>query len=146
MTNTSFILMTFSALICYMYSQYPGSIMDTIHVNLMNIFNNNINMLISFPISMAISNYIMIYTYSRIRKLYDLAFITLIPAYLLAGLIEMVLYIFITYYTKLKIKILIELILSNYMIGLITMIMLSFVIPIILKKKVKKWKAKNNIM
>ena len=119
-------------------SYHVQSLTDTISINMKNVFINNYKILIVYPITILISNYLLIWMYKKIRKLYDNAFITTVTTYLLIGLIEGIIYFFIVYYNILEAKIIIKLLLSSYMIRLIITIIYSIFLTLITSKKVKK--------
>ena len=98
-------------------------------------------MLLAYPISQFVSQKILIYVYDRIKKIYDNLFISTVTTYLLIGLIEILLFSIVAYYNILRNKVIIEIILSTYMIRLIITVIYSLLLPIFLKKakKVIKW-------
>ena len=140
-TNMNFILTTFSSLLLYIMSYYVQSLNDTVSVNMKNVFINNSIILIVFPITTLISNYLLIWMYKKIRSLYDIPFITTVTTYLLIGLIEAILYftsINLVDIRNIDIKIIIKLLLSSYMIRLIITIIYSIFLTLLTRKKVKK--------
>lgn len=137
-TNLNFLITIFSAGLLYMTSYYVQSLTDTVSINMKNIFISNMRILLVFPITTMISNYLLIWIYKKIRKLYDVPFITTVTTYLFIGLIESILFFFLTFYHILDIKIIIELLLSSYMIRLIITIIYSIFLTILTHKKVKK--------
>ena len=136
--NLNFIITIFSSILLYIMSYHVQSLTDTISINMKNVFINNYKILIVYPITILISNYLLIWMYKKIRKLYDNAFITTVTTYLLIGLIEGIIYFFIVYYNILETKIIIKLLLSSYMIRLIITIIYSIFLTLITSKKVKK--------
>ena len=136
--NLNFIITIFSSILLYIMSYHVQSLTDTISINMKNVFINNYKILIVYPITILISNYLLIWMYKKIRKLYDNAFITTVTTYLLIGLIEGIIYFFIVYYNILEAKIIIKLLLSSYMIRLIITIIYSIFLTLITSKKVKK--------
>ena len=136
--NLNFIITIFSSILLYIMSYHVQSLTDTISINMKNVFINNYKILIVYPITILISNYLLIWMYKKIRKLYDNAFITTVTTYLLIGLIEGIIYFFIVYYNILETKTIIKLLLSSYMIRLIITIIYSIFLTLITSKKVKK--------
>ena len=136
--NLNFLVTIFSAILLYMTSYYVQSLTDTISINMKNIFINNIRILFVYPITITISNYLLIGMYKKIRKLYDVPFITTVTTYLCIGLIESILFFFLSFYRVLDIKTIIKLVLSSYMIRLIITIIYSIFLTILTHKKVKK--------
>ena len=137
-TQINFIITVFTSIILYIMSYYVQSLTDSISINMKNVFIDNARILIVFPITILLSNYLSIWIYKKIRKLYDIPFITTVTTYLLIGLIEGILYFFLSYYNILETKIIIKLLLSSYMIRLIITVIYSIFLTLITSKKVKK--------
>ena len=139
--NFTFFINIFSSIMLYITSSYTQSLTDTIGINMTNVFINNYRMLLAYPISQFVSQKILIYVYDRIKKIYDNLFISTVTTYLLIGLIEILLFSIVAYYNILRNKVIIEIILSTYMIRLIITVIYSLLLPIFLKKakKVIKW-------
>ena len=70
--NMNFLVTAFTSLMLYMMSYHVQSLTDTISINMKNVFINNYRILIVFPITTLISNYLLIWMYKTIRKLYAL--------------------------------------------------------------------------
>ena len=136
--NLNFIITIFSSILLYIMSYHVQSLTDTISINMKNVFINNYKILIVYPITILISNYLLIWMYKKIRNLYDVPFITTVTTYLFIGLIESILLYFSVYYKVLNTKVIIKLLLSNYMIKLIITIMYSLLLTLLTRKKVKK--------
>ena len=138
LSNANFILNIFSAIILYIMTYHTQSLTDTISINMKNVFFGNARILISFPIITLLSNYLLIAMYEKIKLLYDNMFITTVTTFLLVGIIEGILYTILSYYNILTLKVIIELILSTYMIKLILTVIYSIFLMIITKEKVVK--------
>ena len=138
LTNLNFILNIFTSIILYIMSYHVQSLTDSISINMKNVFINNYKILIAYPIITLITNYLLIWMYKKIRNLYDVPFITTVTTYLFIGLIESILLYFSVYYKVLNTKVIIKLLLSNYMIKLIITIMYSLLLTLLTRKKVKK--------
>ena len=136
--NMNFFITSFTAVMLYMMSYHVQSLTDTISINMRNVFINNYRILIVYPLTTLLSNYLLIWMYKTIRKLYDIPFITTVTTYLMIGLIEGIIFFTITYYNILDIKIIIKLLLSSYMIRLIITIIYSIFLNLLTSKKVKK--------
>lgn len=136
-TNLNFIINIFTAMMLYIMTYYTQSLTDTISINMKNVFSNNYRILIVYPLTTLLSNYLLIIMYNKIKSLYDNAFITTVTTYLLIGIIEGILYTILCYDTILTYKTIILLVLSTYMIRLIITIIYSLIIPKLIKKKVK---------
>ena len=134
--NINFISCVFCSILLYIMTYHTQSLTDTISVNMKNVFQENIRILLSFPIITFISNNLLIIMYKKIKNIYDNMFITTVTTFLLVGLIEGILYTLISYYNILTLKIIIELILATYMIKLILTVIYSIYLMFINKKKV----------
>lgn len=139
LTILNFILNIFTSIILYIMSYHVQSLTDSISINMKNVFINNYKILIAYPIVTLITNYLLIWMYKKIRNLYDIPFITTVTTYLFIGLIESILLYFSVYYKVLNTKVIIKLLLSNYMIKLIITIIYSLLLTLLTRKKVKKW-------
>lgn len=137
--NLNFIINIFSALMLYIMSIYTQSLNDTISINMTNVFTNNYRILIFYPISLIISQKLLIVIYDKIKKLYDNIFISTVTTYLAVGLIEVIIYTSLTYINILSTPTIIKILLSTYMIRLIITVLYSIFLTFILKKKVKEW-------
>ena len=138
-TNLNFILTVFASIILYMMSYHVQSLTDSISINMKNVFIANSRMLIVYPITTLLSNYLLIWMYKKIRNLYEIPFITTVTTYLLIGIIEGILFYFSVYLKILTPKTIIKLLLSTYMIRLIITIIYSVILTLLTNKKVKKW-------
>lgn len=134
--NLNFIINIFSALLIYITTYYTQSLTDTISINMKNVFANNVQLLIIYPLTTILFNYLAIWIYNKIKKIYDNHFINVVTIYLFVGIIESVIYIMTSYGQILNTKTNILLILSTYMIRLITAIIYSLFLTILSKKKV----------
>ena len=134
--NLTFIVNIFTGLMLYIMTYYTQSITDTISVNMKNVFLANSRILVVYPLTTLLSSHFLILTYKKIKKLYDNHFITTVTIYLLIGIIEAVIYTFLAYKSILNTKTIILLILSTYMIRLITTVIYSIYLTILSKKKV----------
>ena len=135
--NLNFILSIMIGITLYITSNYTQSLSDTVGINMTNVFINNYRMLIAYPISIFISQKILIRIYEKIKKLYDNLFISTVTTYLAIDLISLIIYILISYFNILNNSDLIKLILSTYMIRLIITLIYSLFLTILTKKKVK---------
>jgi len=138
LSNQNFIISIFTSIILYMMTYHTQSLTDTIGINMKNVFETNSIILLTYPIVTLIANYLLIYMYEKIKKLYDNMFITTVTTFLLVGIIEGIIYTFISYYNVLTPKTIIQLILSTYMIQLILTVIYSIYLMIITKKKVSE--------
>lgn len=134
--NLNFIINIFIAVMLYIMTYYTQSITDTISVNMTNVFSNNYKILIFSPLTVLLSNYLLIWTYEKIKNLYDNHFITTVTIYLLVGIIEGIIYTLLVYNQLLPTKTIILILLSTYMVRLVTTVLYSIVLTILAKKKV----------
>lgn len=138
-TNLNFIINIFSAIMIYIMSYYTQSLTDTISINMKNVFINNSRILIIYPLTTLLSNYLLIWMYEKIKKLYDNPFITTVTTYLLIGIVEGVIYTLLVYKNILSYKNIILILLSTYMIRLIITVIYSIFLTLLSKKKVTTW-------
>ena len=138
-TNLNFILNIFSSILLYIMSYHVQSLTDSISINMKNVFIVNSKILIIYPITTLVSNYLLIWMYKKIRNLYEVPFITTVTTYLFIGLVESIMLYISVYYQSLDTKIIIRLLLSNYMIKLIITIIYSILLTLWTRKKVNKW-------
>ena len=106
--NLGFILNIFSAIMLYIMSYYTQSLNDTIGINMTNTFINNYKTLIFYPLSILISQKLLILIYSKIKNIYDNIFISMVTTFLAVGLIELSIYLFLTYYNMLEVPIILK--------------------------------------
>lgn len=137
--NLNFIINIFFSIMIYIMTTYTQSLTDTISVNMKNVFANNSQILIIYPFTTLLSSYLLIWVYKKIKQLYDNHFIAIVTIYLLVGLIEGMLYTLLVYGKYLSIKSIIMIILSTYMIRLITTVIYSIFLILLDKKKVISW-------
>ena len=136
--NLNFTISIICGITLYIMSIYVQSLDDTIGINMTNVFTNNYRALIAYPISIMISQKVLLIIYEKIKELYDNLFISTVTTYLAIGLISSLLYTTIAYYNILNNSNIIKLLLSTYMIRLIITVVYSFFLILINKKKVKK--------
>lgn len=136
--NLNFLLNIFSAIMLFIMTYYTQSLTDTISINMKNVFFNNYKILIIYPLTTLLSNYILIWSYEKVKNLYDNMFIATVTTYLLIGIIEGLIYTPLVYYHVLNTKTIIQLILSTYMIRLILTVIYSIYLTVLSRKEVKK--------
>ena len=134
--NLNFIVNIFTAVMLYIMINYTQILTDTISINMKNVFDINSRILLIYPLTTLLSNYLSIWTYEKIKKLYDNHFISIVTIYLLVGIIEGIIYTFLCYQNILKTKTIILILLSSYMIRLIITVIYSLFLIITSKKKV----------
>ncbi|MBQ8682081.1 MAG: VUT family protein [Bacilli bacterium] len=135
--NLNFIINIFTAMMLYIMTYYTQSLTDTISINMKNVFSSNYQILIVYPLTTLLSNYLLIRVHEKIKKLYDNHFITTVTTYLLIGIIEGIIYTLLVYNQILNTKTIILVILSTYMVRLILTVIYSLFLTLLSKKKVK---------
>lgn len=134
----NFLINIFTAFFLFLMSYHTQSLTDSISINMKNVFIGNYRILITYPISTFLSSILLILFYQKIKKLYDLPFITTVTTYLVIGLLNNLIFYLGSYYNIFTLKIIIELSLSTYMIGLIITVIYSLILPKLSKMKVIK--------
>ena len=134
--NLNFIANIFTAVMLYIMINYTQLLIDTISINMKNVFDSNSRILLVYPLTTLLSNYLSIWTYDKIKKLYDNHFISIVTIYLLVGIVEGIIYTFLCYRNILNIKTIILILLSSYMIRLIITVIYSLFLILTSKKKV----------
>lgn len=134
--NLNFIGNIFTAVMLYIMINYTQILTDTISINMKNVFDSNSRILLVYPLTTLLSNYLYIWTYDKIKKLYDNHFISIVTIYLLVGIVEGIIYTFLCYRNILNIKTIILILLSSYMIRLIITVIYSLFLILTSKKKV----------
>ena len=114
--NEIFIINIIAAGLLYIMSLYPQEVINTVGINIKNVFIDNYRMLIAYPITTLLSSYGMIYIYKKIKNLYDNMFISTTVSFLIIGLLELLLFNLITYLFRFNFKTIIELTLGTYMV------------------------------
>ena len=133
--NEIFIINIIAAGLLYIMSLYPQEVINTVGINIKNVFIDNYRMLIAYPITTLLSSYGMIYIYKKIKNLYDNMFISTTVSFLIIGLLELLLFNLITYLFRFNFKTIIELTLGTYMVRIILTVIYSFYLTLLLKKK-----------
>ena len=135
----NFFITIFSSILLFLMSYYQESIIDSISINMKNVFATNYRVLITYPIITILSNYLLLFFYQKMKNLYDLPFITTVTTYMVVGLVSNLFFHLGSYFNIFTLKTILELSLSNYMIGLIITVIFSLILPKIKSKKVIKW-------
>lgn len=134
----NFLINIFTAFFLFLMSYHTQALTDSISINMKNVFIENYRILITYPVSTFFSSILLILLYQKIKKLYDLPFITTVTTYLVVGLVNALTFYLGSYYNIFTLKVIIELSLSTYMIGLIITVIYSLVLPKLSKMKVIK--------
>ena len=118
---------------------YIPSVNDTVSINMQNTFGNYSRLLLIYPVTLILSEYLSLHYYQKLKDTYNDSFITLAFTYLLVGLIDTIIFSFVSYLNIISLKEIVTLALSSYLIRLLIIIIYYFVLdPDFLKKKVKK--------
>ena len=136
--NLNFFITVFASIFLFLMSYHTESITDSISINMKNVFITNYRILITYPISTLLSNYLLIALYKKIKSLYDLPFITTVTTYLVIGLVSNLTFYLGAYLNIFNIKTILESSLSTYMIGLTITVIYSLILPKYISKKVVK--------
>lgn len=136
--DLGFLMNIFCAIMLYIMSYYTQSLTDTVGINMQNVFINNSRILITYPVTLLISQKLLTVVYDKIKNLYDNIFISTVTTYLAVGLIEVILYTGISYLNIFEPTTIIKILLSTYMTRLIITVIYSLFLTIINKKKVKQ--------
>ena len=134
----NFIINIFTAIMLFLMTYHTQSLTDSISINMRNVFMNDQRILLVYPLIILITSYFIIFMYEKIKKLYEIPFITTVTTFMLVGLIEGIVSNLLIYGQILSFKIIIRLILSTYMIRLITTVIYSFVLAFMKKEGVTK--------
>ena len=119
-------------------SYHTQALTDSISINMKNVFIENYRILITYPIANFFSSILLILLYQKIKKLYDIPFITTVTTYLVVGLANNLIFYLGSYLNIFTLKTILELSLSTYMIGLIITVIYSLILPKLNKMKVIK--------
>lgn len=127
------------SLLLVVLNYYIPSITETISINIEGTFETNYKILITYPIIVALSQYIIIKLYSFITSISDYYFVSLLLTYIITGLIYTIIFYILAYINILNIKDSIFLGISTYIVGLIVHILnIIFILYITKSKKVTK--------
>ena len=128
------------ALFLIVMNYYIPAITETISINMTGSFEYNYKLLITYPIIMYISQYLVIKLYSFVSKIQDNIIISTILTYILTALLYTVIFYIIGYIKIMPIKDSIFLGITTYIMGLIISLISSIFLKLTLgSKKVKKW-------
>ena len=134
----TFLINIFTAFFLFLMSYHTQALTDSISINMKNVFIENYRILITYPIANFFSSILLILLYQKIKKLYDIPFITTVTTYLVVGLANNLIFYLGSYLNIFTLKTILELSLSTYMIGLIITVIDSLILPKLNKMKVIK--------
>ena len=119
---------------------YIPAITETISINMQGTFEYNYKILFTYPIIMAVSQYIIIKLYSYIATLQSNISISLLLTYIITGILYTIILCVISYINILSIKESVFIGVTTYIMGLIvTIINIIFINIFLSSKKVIKW-------
>ena len=134
----TFLINIFTAFFLFLMSYHTQALTDSISINMKNVFIENYRILITYPVSTFFSSILLILLYQKIKKLYDIPFITTVTTYLVVGLANNLIFYLGSYLNIFTLKTILELSLSTYKIGLIITVIYSLILPKLNKMKVIK--------
>lgn len=118
---------------------YVSSVTNDSAVYIHTIFGNNFRILVAYPLSIIISQYLYIYFYMESKEMYNNTVIILLIANSIIGILEIILFVGISYLFSVSILNLLYFLAINYVIRMLVVVIYAFLIyGIHLKKKVKK--------
>ena len=133
-------LLFITILLLMLTSGYIPSVNDSNAINIQNTFGNNFAILIAYPLSLMISEYLLVKVYTKLKKIYNSPFLTIIITSSLAITIYLLIYNLIVNITILEpLKLFYSVALSYLIEIILTIIFYLSIISIFPKKKVKKW-------
>ena len=129
-----------TALLLVIMNYYIPAVTETVSINMIGTFEYNYKILITYPIIMFLSQYIVIKLYSFISKLQNNTVISIILTYIITALVYTVIFYIICYIKILSLKDSIFIGITTYIVGLVIMLLYAFFIKMITgSKKVTKW-------
>ena len=132
-------LLFITILLLMLTSGYIPSVNDSNAINIQNTFGNNLAILIAYPLSLMISEYLLVKVYTKLKKIYNSPFLTIIITSSLAITIYLLIYNLIVNITILEpLKLFYSVALSYLIEIILTIIFYLSIISIFPKKKVKK--------
>jgi hypothetical protein len=118
---------------------YIPSIKDTNAINIQNTIGNNFRILIAYPLAITISEYLLIFLYNKLKKIYPTNLITIIISISLTISIDIIMYNLIVYLFKINIIEILYIMAVTYVVRLIISLVYILIINnLITQKKVKK--------
>lgn len=129
-----------TALLLVIMNYYIPAVTETVSINMIGTFEYNYKILITYPIIMFLSQYIVIKLYSFISKLQNNTVVSIILTYIITALVYTVIFYIICYIKILSLKDSIFIGITTYIVGLVIMLLYAFFIKMITgSKKVTKW-------
>ena len=126
------------SLLFVVMNYFLPAVTETISINMQGTFEYNYKILITYPIIMTISQIAVVKLYSLVRIIQDNIIVCMILTYIITALLYTILYSVLSYIGIMEIKYSLFLGLSTYLIGLPILILNSFLVNYIVKKKVIK--------
>lgn len=137
--NLIFFINIICGLTLYLLPMYTQSLNDTVSINMKNVFNDNYKVLLFYPLTIWITQHLLVLVYKKTKKIYDNLFISMTTTYLCVGLVDSIVFSLLCYYNELNNQTIIKIILSSYMPRLIVVVLFSIIFTYYTKKKVKEW-------
>lgn len=128
-----------TSLLLITMNYFLPAITETISINMQGVFEYNYKILITYPLIIAISQYITIKLFKIIKDLQSNLYLDIILTYIITALIYTIVISILSYIKIIDILSSIYVGLSTYIIGLIIMLINSVFINYFTNRKVTKW-------
>ena len=114
------------------------TVSETISISIKGTFEYNYKILILYPITILLSQYIIIKLFNYLKELQSNIIINITLTYITTGLVYTLVFYLIAYINLIDIKNTIFMGVSRFLIGIIITLLNTLIIDLIFKKKVKK--------
>lgn len=114
------------------------TVSETISISIKGTFEYNYKILILYPITILLSQYIIIKLFNYLKELQSNIIINITLTYITTGLVYTLVFYLIAYINLIDIKNTIFMGVSSFLIGIIITLLNTLIIDLIFKKKVKK--------
>ena len=114
------------------------TVSETISISIKGTFEYNYKILIIYPITILLSQYIIIKLFNYLKELQSNIIINITLTYITTGLVYTLVFYLIAYINLIDIKNTIFMGVSSFLIGIIITLLNTLIIDLIFKKKVKK--------
>ena len=114
------------------------TVSETISISIKGTFEYNYKILILYPITILLSQYIIIKLFNYLKELQSNIIINITLPYITTGLVYTLVFYLIAYINLIDIKNTIFMGVSSFLIGIIITLLNTLIIDLIFKKKVKK--------
>lgn len=114
------------------------TVSETISISIKGTFEYNYKILILYPITILLSQYIIIKLFNYLKELQSNIIINITLTYITTGLVYTLVFYLIAYINLIDIKNTVFMGVSSFLIGIIITLLNTLIIDLIFKKKVKK--------